>query len=466
MARAVLMVLGMCGALGVAGASNAVADEPPKTMIRAHLEPAGNVVAGTQVKLVVDILTTTWLSDAPDWPLFDMPGAIVTLPDEQARNLSEMIGDQRWFGVSRAYRIAPQAGQRYTTPVFDIHVQPGGATAPVTLKTPSLSFVATVPPGAEGMKVFFPTSGLSVTQKIDPSSSHVQVGDTITRTVTQRATGTEAILIPPAPLADVDGMQRYARPATTHDDLQGGRELVAGVRTDSAMYVVNRSGHIELPAIDIEWWNTTSNRREKVTLPAVSVSARGAHETPLFEIPVEAVGRAARRVIVLDRSDLWVAGAGVALVLGLLWIGPRIVGAGRRARQHLRAWRNAITTGEPHAWRQLQREARTGSWQAFVSALYGWLDRRASARGQPPTGLSEAGGSCADASEEIAALRKAVYARYSPNPPDRVDSSLAPTLKTIRKQMNRASRRSTRTDDLPPLYAPVPSHRPSRRSPN
>ncbi|MFW8695912.1 hypothetical protein ACOI9Y_35625, partial [Mesorhizobium japonicum] len=56
------------------------AQEPPGTMIRAHLEPAGPVFAGTQVKLVVDVLTTTYFTDAPDWPLFDIPGAIVTLP--------------------------------------------------------------------------------------------------------------------------------------------------------------------------------------------------------------------------------------------------------------------------------------------------------------------------------------------------------------------------------------------------
>jgi len=448
----------VCLAVSALFVLSAHADEPPKTMIRAHLEPAGNVVAGTQVKLVVDVLTTTWLTDAPDWPLFDMPGAIVTLPDEQARNLSETIGDERWFGVSRAYRIAPQAGQRYTVPSFVIHVLPGGATGPVALHTPSLTFVATVPPGAEGMAVFFPTSGLSVSQKIEPSPSHLQVGDTITRTITQRATATESILIPPAPLKEVDGLKRYMRPAQTSDDLQGSRGLVAGVRTDSAMYVVNRSGHIELPAIEIEWWNTTAHRREHVSLPAISLSARGARETPLFEIPVDAVGRAAHRVIVLDRSDLWIAGAGIGLVFALVWIGPWLLSGARRARQRAAVWRRKMTTGEPHAWRQLRRAAQGTSWPAFVGALYAWLDRRADAS----SGLTM------DGSEDMVALRSAVYARYAPGTSREapVDPQLAQRLKVVRTQMIRASRRSSASDDLPPLYAPVPPHRPSRRSPN
>lgn len=451
-------------AAALALAAGARADDPPKTMVRAHLEPAGPVVAGTQVKLVVDVLTTTWLTDAPDWPLFDLPGAIVTLPDEQAHNVNEMIGDQRWFGVSRAYRIAPQAGRKYTVPSFAIHALPGGATAPVTLMTPALSFVATVPPGAEGMTVFFPTSHLSASQRIEPSGTHLQVGDTITRTITQRADGTEAILIPPAPLGDVDGMQRYARPAETKDDLEGSRGLVAGVRTDAAMYVVNRPGHIELPAIDIEWWNTAQQRRERLTLPAVSIRARGARETPLFEIPAEAAGRAAHRVLVIGRADLWLAGGGMALALAALWLWPRLVGAARRIQQRATAWRRTLATGEPRAWHVLRRATRARSWPPFVAALYAWLDRRATDRGAPLSGLTGV-----DA-PDIAPVRQAVYASYAPlvgrSRHGAPDAGIVKSLARVRRQMNRAARRARRPDELPPLYPAARSGRSGRHPPH
>jgi hypothetical protein len=60
----------------------AVAQNAPQLLVRAHLEPSGPVVAGTEVKLVVDCLTTTWFTEAPNWPLFTVRGAIVNLPDE------------------------------------------------------------------------------------------------------------------------------------------------------------------------------------------------------------------------------------------------------------------------------------------------------------------------------------------------------------------------------------------------
>src|ERR1700761_262452 len=82
--------------LGAAAAAvPALADPAPRTLVRAHLEPAGPVVAGSEVKLVVDLLTTTWFTEAPNWPLFTLADAIVSLPDEQADNLSEDIDGVR-----------------------------------------------------------------------------------------------------------------------------------------------------------------------------------------------------------------------------------------------------------------------------------------------------------------------------------------------------------------------------------
>jgi hypothetical protein len=73
-----ILMLVLAGGVGV----SASAQSAPQLVVRAHLEPSGPVVAGTQVKLIVDCLTTTWFTEAPNWPLFTVRGAIVDLPDE------------------------------------------------------------------------------------------------------------------------------------------------------------------------------------------------------------------------------------------------------------------------------------------------------------------------------------------------------------------------------------------------
>jgi hypothetical protein len=354
----------------------AIADSAPQLLVRAHLEPSGPVVAGTQVKLVVDCLTTTWFTEAPDWPLFTVPGAIVSLPDEQAENLHEIIDGVSWFGVSRAYRITPQAANAFDIPSFAIPLHPGGTSGPLTLMTPPLKLMATVPAGAEGMRIFFPTPKLSATQKIEPSPAHLKVGDSVTRTIVQNAAGTESMLIPPVDFGDIDGLRRNPTASATKNVVLDRAGLVAGERTDSVTYVIERSGKFKFPAVRIEWWNTGAQRRETIVLPAASFPAARPNEKPLFDIPLDAMSRAAaHKIIVIDARQAVVGGVVLVLILLLAWGTPRAAKFAMRLRQAAVNASKRRAQGDAPAWRALCSAARTGSLQRVIPALYRWMDR-------------------------------------------------------------------------------------------
>jgi len=192
--------------------------------------------------------------------------------------------------------------------------------SPATLATPALRLVANVPAGAEGMTVFFPTQKLTAKQTIEPAPDDLKVGGALTRTITQDAAGTESMLIPPVNFSDVGGLKRYPKPSETKNIMQDREGLVAGERTDTVTYAVNRSGRFELPPVTIEWWNTTTQRREKILLPEVSFSATAAREKPLFDIPIDALSKGgAHRIIVIDRSRVLIAS--MALPFCLCWSG-------------------------------------------------------------------------------------------------------------------------------------------------
>ncbi|MDR3101131.1 MAG: hypothetical protein LBV73_29210 [Paraburkholderia sp.] len=426
--------------------SVARADTPPRVMVRAHLESSGAVVAGTQVKLVVDCLTTTWFTDAPDWPLFDVPGAFVTLPDENAVNLDETIDGVKWFGVSRAYRITPQAGKRFEIPSFAITLHPGGAQTPMQVKTPALSFVATLPPGAQGMAVFFPAPQLSVTQKIAPAGARVHVGDVITRTITQRATATESMLIPPVAPAEVPGLKRYAAQAATKNLVDDRAGLVAGERTDTISYGVERSGSYRLPAITVEWWNTKTQRKEQIVLPAVSIKAEAVHEKPLFGIPADTIGRGgAHRVIFIDGATVGWGLACLAAVFALIWAWAPLVARWQAGRRAVRAALERYRGGERPAWRALLGRARHGTRAEVIAALYRWLDRRADF-GRPArvAELRERGGA------QGAGVAEAVgqhYERHAGQPGESAAPAAggqigAPQLRALRRAVTAQGRRA------------------------
>ena len=389
----------------------AFADSAPRLLARAHLEPAGPVVAGSEVKLVVDLLTTTWFTEAPDWPLFTLDDALVSLPDEQADNLSEDIDGVRWFGVRRAYRIAPRAGKTYDIAPFEITVHPGGASTPVRLTTPALKLVATLPPGARDMATFFPTASLSATQTITSSAEPLRTGDTITRTVTQRATGSEAMMIPPLALGEIDGARRHAGAPVTRNILQDRVGLVAGERVDSATYVVGRNGRFTLPPLVIEWWNSKTQKPEKIVLPAKTFSVSAAHERPIFSIPAEVIGQGMPHRILVIHARQWLTGAVIALALGVL-VGMRrfIAGHVRRAMHAIRAARQRYLDSDALAWRRLRTLARRGDLHRTIPAMYRWIDRsRAFGR---PARMENLIGLAQSQQPEVKQMVDAVMAHY------------------------------------------------------
>ena len=359
------------------------ADEPPRTQVRAHLEPSGTIVAGGEVKLVVDVLTTTYFVEAPGWPQFTIPDAVVSLPDENATNLSETIDGVRWFGVSRSYRIAPQASKTFDVPAISIPVHPGGIDTPVVLTTSPLKFTATLPPGAEGMRTFFATSALSATQTLAPDSRKVHVGDTLTRTVVQRASGTQAMLLPPVVYAEVAGTRLNVEPGSTHDVTDDRAGLVACERTDHAGYVVQQSGHLTLPPITIDWWNTQTHQRESIVLPALTLSVTAAAERPVFEIPVQGLaGGLQHRILVIDRSDIAIGVGVIVALIAMAWLWPRLVVVARRLKHAAQVRRARYAQSDAHAWMALRAALRHGSLAQIIPALYVWLDRHA-AHGSP-----------------------------------------------------------------------------------
>jgi hypothetical protein len=421
----------------------ATADPAPRIMARAHLEPAGPVVAGSEVKLVVDVLTTTWFTEAPNWPLFTIPDAIVNLPDEQADNLSEDIDGTRWFGVSRAYRIAPQAGKTFEIAPLTITVYPGGMTGPAQVTTPALKLTATLPPDAEGMTTFFAAPKLTVEQKIEPAPGHLAVGTPLTRTITQRAAGTESMLIPPAILADVAGLKRYAKPAATRNIVEDRAGLVAGERTDSASYVADRKGNYNLPPVTIEWWNTTARRKEKIVLPAVRFSAAAVREKPLFELPVDAMREGMpHRIVVIHARQVIV---GCAVVLGmilLIALRARVGSFVRRSERAVSDVRKRWLASDAFAWRKLAMAARKGEWRRTIPALYAWMDRGGDF-GRP----ARFENIDATADQDAASLIAAVESNYAGD-----DARRRPQWKEIgavlRRSANRA--RTKRKDDTLP----------------
>ena len=224
-------------AIVLACAVAAAADDPPP-MIRARIDPAGPIVMGQTVRLVVDVLTTEFFTGAPEFPSIDLPNAVATLSDEAAVKLTERIDGAEWFGLSRAYLVTPTAGGTIAIPSIEVVVHPGPAGAPVTLKSPPLSLVVSEAPRPPGAEHAVGTSRLEVTQALDRKLDGIRVGDSLTRTVTISADGARAMFLPPPTFPAAKGLAVYPANPVVEDVKSDRGVFTGGRRIDAATYVV------------------------------------------------------------------------------------------------------------------------------------------------------------------------------------------------------------------------------------
>ena len=428
LAIAVLMLL-------IAAASHA--DQAPRTMARAHLEPPGPVVAGQAVRLVVDVLVTTWFTAAPEYPALDIPGAMVKLSDQNAPHLSETIANEKWFGISRVYRITPLEGGTLDIPAIAIVLHPGQATAPVTVHTRPLKLAIKGiprPPGAENLVA---TTRLRLTQHLDRKLAGLKTGDALTRTIEVVADGTPAMFLPPTAFPPIQGLAVYPKPAQVTNISTEKEGLIAGKRVDAASYVMQEPGKYALSAIEIRWWDIRARRIRTAKLPAIdlTVAANGAHDPP-FALPVEPAAASPRGPAVDWKRDLLLLGFVAALAIVLWWGASRIRRKLSALQSGLDARRRAYEASGAGRFRHWERMAKRGDAQHAYAAFLDWLTRC-----PPEGGRLSVSAFCMLADDpqltaNILSLQANLYGRQQSTRTDR-----SGVLRELRRQLRRARAR-------------------------
>lgn len=113
---------------------------------------------------------------------------------------------------------------------------------------------------------WLPARSLSLSEAWNPEPDHSQVGDSLTRTLTLKAEGLSSAQLPPLPATDVPGLRRYPdQPQLAN--ITGERGFI-GSRQEREALVPTRTGAIDLPTVDVVWWNTHEDHLEHSSLPA------------------------------------------------------------------------------------------------------------------------------------------------------------------------------------------------------
>lgn len=363
-----LLLLGFC--FGIATHAWAQA---PKVMARASLQSTEAVVAGQQVRLTIDALTTTWFTKAPVYPDIKVPNAIVTPLDERSQNFNETIDDEKWFGVSHTYVITPTGDGDVTIPPLELTLYPGqsdgpvkATTQPTTLKVKPLARSA----GSENRLV---STDVQLKQTLDRNVEDLKVGDAITRTIEIQAVGAQGMRIPPVTFPAIKGLAIYPKPGSVDDHIKDREGVFGSTRTDAATYVVQTAGKYLLPEVTVEWWNPASGKSETTSIPALEFkAATNPNYNTEFSLPQETATKI-NRFLNWHFIGLLVSAALLLSLLIYLLVQylPRVLS---HLRALYRARQERYAASEPAAFKRFEKAVASGNAAQIYSTLLSWVE--------------------------------------------------------------------------------------------
>ena len=348
-------------------------DNPNKqapVFIDASLDQS-SVYVQAQAILTLRIYHSVSLYDDSSLPPLQIPDARIEQLGE-SRTYEKDINGVRHGVIEMRYAIYPQHSGELIIPaqIFNaalVDAQPAPDATPqspksgklmrvsssellLTVKAKPITYPADLP--------WLPARSLTLSENWNPEPDHVQVGDSLTRSLIVKAEGLGSAQLPPLPGTEASGLRRYPdQPVLGNQNSDRG---LVGSREDREALVPSRSGSIELPSVEVVWWNTFEDHLEHSSLPArtlqVSVNPSLMVDTPAGTSPANAT---------VDSETLWrwklstlILACTTLLGFGLWWRArwqPAIARAaqtGPSPRTVLDDLKRACQANDPHATRQ------------------------------------------------------------------------------------------------------------------
>ena len=381
----------------------AVASEQAPVRIDAQLDQ-DSVYVQAQAILTVRVYHSVPLYDDSHLAALEMSNARVE-PLGAQRTYETLIDGVRHGVIEMRYALFPQQSGELKIPALrfnatvldpDGGAQPFGPRSgrPVQLSSPELSLrVKPKPADYPADAPWLPARVLTLSEHWSPSPGKVRIGDSLTRSLLLRAEGLASAQLPALEMpVQEQWLRRYPeQPRLSNRD---GAHGVIGNREESTALVPTAIGRIELPALEVVWWNTVEDRLMRSSLPAHTFEV-GENPALTVETPTVLPSTALEAEVLLWPWQLACALLGVTTLLGFgLWW---------RARRQPAVARAAASGPNPRALLDdLRRACLSNDPQATRQALDAW------ARQQPET-LADMAARYVPLSDTLDGLNGALY---------------------------------------------------------
>ncbi|MFA0087728.1 BatD family protein [Vibrio sp. 10N.261.51.F12] len=190
--------------------------------------------------------------------------------------------------IDQQYRVTAESAGTFTiqAPTLSGGVLYGnnrsGTTKILTLNHKAPALALTVQPiPADYQGVWLPSAKLTLAQSwqrsdgsaVSSNDADIDTGDSLTRTVTLNAMGVTSNQLPNLSIENPDGFRVYPEKPTFNDNDDGSVTM-----TIKQVLIAKKEGQYPLPAIAVDWWNTTTNKKDQSALSGLLVTVHQSDE--------------------------------------------------------------------------------------------------------------------------------------------------------------------------------------------
>lgn len=224
--------------------------------------------------------------DSLDKPPFELPNARI---EELKRvDYQKTINNKRYGVAEYRYVVFPDSTididipkQTWTvrtseTPNAGRFSVRRGHTKLYRAKTQALTVkVKPKPDSYPANASWLPAKEVTIRDNWSRSPEQLKVGEPITWTITIDANGVSSEQLPPILEGLVpNGFKAY--PDQPNHETQLTADGIIGRRVESVAIVPNEAGELNIPAIELSWWDTEENTVKTAKLPAKTITVKGA----------------------------------------------------------------------------------------------------------------------------------------------------------------------------------------------
>ena len=333
--------------------------------------------------------------------------------------LVELAGDERQYEAvlnGRAYNVIERVTALYPQESGEIQISPARFEARVLRdgritgrkvfesETHTINVLPIpAPPADFPDAVWLPARDVQLSEDWSRPPEEMDAGEPVTRHVTLSALGQIETQLPTLQPPEVDGLNVYAdKPELSRTQEPGG---IRGVRKDQYAIIGLAGGEVELPAVEVPWWDIDTAEWKVASLPARKLIIEGEPVAPVVETEVidePAVEQAAEPDLqesgeALAAISAWQRATEVLAILWLLTLAawwwssrlaprksreprqPQLPPAHKQQAQLLKTARKAASAGDSAGARKALLEWGRLQWPVAAPRSIGELASRVTA---------------------------------------------------------------------------------------